>query len=273
MKLSCLPVSFFSDIIEGRMSVVEWAQMGANLGLEAIDLSILFLPDRSPKKLLALRREIEAVGMRIAMITSYPDFTHPQAAQRQKELLLEQEVVETAACLGAEMVRVTAGQAHPETEREAGVAWAIEGLRRLVEATRNSGVTLVYENHAKPGAWVYTDFSQPPEIFLQIVRGTADVGLRINFDTGNAATFADDPVELLRQVIGRVTSVHASDSSQRGQLKHTLLGTGITPFTALFGELKKVGWDGWICMEEASNQGYAGVQAAAQFIRQAWESA
>ena len=48
-------------------------------------------------------------------------------------------------------------------------------------------MTPVYENHAKPGAWTYTDFSQPPEIFTEIVRRTADVGLGVNFDTGNAA--------------------------------------------------------------------------------------
>lgn len=273
MKLSCLPVSFFADIIEGRMSIVDWARMGASLGLDAVDLSILFVQDRSPQKLRALREEIESIGMRIAMVTSYPDFTHPDANQREKELSLEREVVEVAAALGSEMVRVTAGQAHPETTRECGTTWAIQGLRRLVETTRGSGVTLVYENHAKPGAWLYTDFSTQPDIFLEIVRGTADVGLGVNFDTGNAATFAEDPVELLRQVIQRVVSIHASDSSLRGELKHTLLGTGITPFPALFTELKKAGWDGWICLEEASYQEYAGVQTAVEFIRRTWQAA
>jgi sugar phosphate isomerase/epimerase len=273
MKLSCLPVSFFTDIIEDRMSVVEWAQMGAALGLDAVDLSILFVKDRTLPKLKEMRKEIESRGMRLAMVTSYPDFTHPDAARREKEILLEREVVEVAAALGAEMVRVTAGQAHPETRREQGVAWAIQGLHSLVESTRGSGVTLVYENHAKPGAWVYTDFSQPADIFLEIVDGTANVGLGINFDTGNAAAFADDPVQLLRQVIRRVVSVHASDSSSRGELKHTLLGTGITPYPALFAELKNAGWDGWICLEEASYQGYAGVERAVEFIRKTWNAA
>lgn len=273
MKLSCLPVSFFTDIIEDRLSIFEWARMGASLGLDAVDLSILFVKDRTPQCLQEIRNEVESIGMRIAMVTSYPDFTHPDASQREKELEMEQEVVQVAAALGAEMVRVTAGQAHPETPRQPGTAWAIHGLRRLVETTRGSGVTLVYENHAKPGAWTYTDFSTQPEIFLDIVRGTADVGLGVNFDTGNAATFAADPVELLRQVIQRVVSVHASDSSLRGELKHTLLGTGITPYLALFAELKHYGWDGWICLEEASNQGYAGMQTATEFVRHTWKAA
>jgi sugar phosphate isomerase/epimerase len=231
----------------------------------------LFVPERSPAALRALRGDIEAEGTRVVMVTSYPDFTHPDPAQRERELGMEQEVVAVAAALGAELVRVTAGQAHPETGREEGIIWASEGLRRLTETTRGSGVRLAYENHAKPGAWQYTDFSQPPDIFLEIARRTADVGLGVNFDTGNAAAFADDPVWLLNQVIARVVSVHASDTAVRGQLRHVLLGTGVTPFAALFDRLAQAGWDGWICMEEASYSGRSGVEAAARFVRKAWQ--
>jgi sugar phosphate isomerase/epimerase len=131
----------------------------------------------------------------------------------------------------------------------------------------------VYENHAKPGAWIYTDFSQPPDIFPEIVLRTADAGRGINFDTGNAATFAVNPVMLLDEVIGRLVSVHASDSAARGELRHALVGTGVTPYPALFERLARAGWDGWICMEEASFQGRAGVEAAAGFVRQTWQEA
>lgn len=273
MKLSCLPVSFFDDIVEGRMSVGEWARMGAEIGLDAIDLSILFVPDRSPDAVAAMRRDVEAAGMSVTMVTSYPDFTHPDAAQRGRELVLEREVVEVSARLGAKYVRVTAGQAHPQTLREDGIEWAVEGLTRLQEQTRDSGVTIVYENHGKPGAWQYTDFSQPPDIFLEIARRTADVGLKINFDTGNAASFAEDPVDLLRQVIDRVETIHAADTALKGELRHVLLGTGVTPYGELFGLLKKSGWDGWICMEEAAFQGREGVEKAAAFIRKVWAGA
>ena len=67
------------------MSVGAWARMGAELGLDAIDLSILFVPDRSPAAVAALRREIEVEGIRVAMVTSYPDFAHPDGRQRERE--------------------------------------------------------------------------------------------------------------------------------------------------------------------------------------------
>ena len=273
MRLSCLPVSFFADIVEGRMSLGEWARMASDIGLDAIDLSILFVPDPSQVAVAALRREIEAEKMQVVMVTSYPDFTHPDPGQRERELLLEQEVVAAAAGLGAQLVRVTAGQAHPQTSLQDGISWAVEGLTRLVESTRDSGVTLVYENHAKPGPWDYTDFSQPPEIFLEIVRRTTDVGLGVNFDTGNAASFAENAVALLSEVIDRVVSVHAADTSAKGVQRPVLLGTGVTPFVPLFGKLKQAGWDGWICLEEVSFMGREGVEKAARFIRQAWREA
>jgi sugar phosphate isomerase/epimerase len=273
MKLSCLPVSFFDEIIAGRMSVGEWAAMGAAIGLDAVDLSILFVPDHSPRALASMRREIDDAGTRVAMVTSYPDFTHPDPDQRRRELDLECEVVDVAAALSAAYVRVTAGQAHPGVGREEGTGWAIEGLTRLVERTFGSGVTLVYENHARPSAWIYTDFSQPPELFLAIAEATRQVGLRINFDVGNAAAFADDPVWLLDQVIDRVETVHAADTRVRGRLEHVALGTGVTPYPDLLGRLKGAGWDGWICMEEASRRGRDGVAAAAAFIRSTWDAA
>ena len=271
MRLSCLPVSFFSDIIEGRLSVAEWAQMGKDIGLDGIDLSILFVPDRSAGAVSALRQEIERAGIELVMITSYPDFTHPDRAQRARELALEQEVVRVSAGLGARYVRVTAGQAHPETERRLGIEWAVDGLSRLVETTADLGVTLVYENHGKPGAWEYTDFSQPPDIFLDIVTQTANTGLRVNFDMGNAAAFADDPVALLERVVSRVETVHAADTAVRGDLQHVLLGTGVTPYPALFEKLRAHKWDGWICMEENARMGRDGVVRAAEYIRTTWD--
>lgn len=272
MQLSCLPVSLFGDIIGGRMSVGEWAQMAAEIGLDAIDLSILFVPDRSPAAVQRMRRDIEATGMRVAMVTTYPDFTHPDPQQRERELRLEQEAIEVSAGLGARFVRVTAGQAHPETGREEGIAWAVEGIHCLYEASSQLGPRLLFENHAKPGAWKHHDFAQPSDIFLAIVRATEDIGLGVNYDTGNAAAFAEDPVALLQQVIDRVVTIHAADTSVRGELRHCLLGTGITPFEELFRLLHRAGWDNWICIEEESHQGRKGIESDVRFVRQVWQA-
>ena len=71
MKLSCLPVSYFPQIIGGEMSVQDWTKLGAALGLDAIDLSVLFLTSREPAYLQRMQQEIEDTGLRVAMVTTY----------------------------------------------------------------------------------------------------------------------------------------------------------------------------------------------------------
>jgi sugar phosphate isomerase/epimerase len=273
VRLSCLPVSFFPEILSGQMSVAEWARTGARLNLDAVDLSILFIPDRSLASASRLRSQIESEGTRVAMVTTYPDFTHPDEKIRRHELKMEVEAVAIASELGAEMVRVTAGQAHPQTAIPDGIRWAADGLASLVDQCAQFGVTLVYENHAKPMVWEFTDFSQPPEIFPEICRLTSGSALMVNFDAGNAASFAADPVDLLSQVMDRVYSIHASDTARKGALEHVLLGTGVTPYQDIFKRLVESGWDSWICMEEASRQGVQGIEKAANYIRETWREA
>ena len=270
MKLSCLPVSYFREIIDGRMSIRDWALEGARTGLDGIDLSVLFLKSRNPEYLDKTRREIEEAGVRVAMVTTYPDFTHPDPEERERQLAKLQEDIVTASRLGADLLRVTAGQAHPNVDRRDGIQWAANGLSKAMEFARAYPVKLAYENHAKPGAWQYTDFSHPTDIFLEIVERTACVSLGVNWDTANTIAYGDDPIPVLRRVVDRVISVHAADTSTRGELKHVLLGTGLVPFKEMFEILRGAGFDGWICMEEASFKGPAGVKAAADFVRRVW---
>jgi len=270
MKLSCLPVSYFRDIIDGRMSIKEWAREGSRAGLDGIDLSVLFLKSRSADYLDKMRQEIKETGIRVAMVTTYPDFTHPNPVERERELTKLEDDIVTASRLGAELVRVTAGQAHPGVGRHDGINWAVNGLTRAMEFARGYPVKLAYENHAKPGAWQYADFSHPTDIFLEIVERTANISLSVNWDTANTIAYGDDPIPVLKKVLNRVVSIHAADTSTRGELKPVLLGTGLVPFKEMFQILRDARFNGWICIEEASFKGPAGVKAAADFIRGVW---
>ena len=270
MKLSCLPVSYFQDIIGGRMSIKDWAKQGVEVGLDGIDLSILFLKAKDFAYLDSVRHEIEEAGIRVAMVTTYPDFTHPDPSERTRELAKLQENIVVASRLGADLIRVTAGQAHPTVNRNEGIEWAVEGLKSAVKFAKDYPIRLAYENHAKPGAWKYVDFSHPTDIFLEIVDRTGDVALGVNWDTANVIAYGDDPIPVLKKVVKRIVSVHAADTSTRGQLNHVLLGTGLVPFKQMFEILHTSGFDNWICMEEASFTGKAGVKAATDFVRRIW---
>ena len=217
-----------------------------------------------------MREDIEAAGMRVAMVTSYPDFTNPDPVERERQIEQERSYIEAVGRLGAEMVRVTSGQAHPGLKEEDGIRWALEGLKACEDAGQKAGVKLLLENHGKPGCWEYTDFDQPTHIFLALAEGIKGTSIGINFDTANPIAYGDDPLPILRRVVDQVVSIHAADTDTRGALNHVLLGTGLVPFRELFAYLKGAGFDGWICMEENARMGKRGVQQAADFIRKTW---
>ena len=274
MKLSCVPASWFMDIAEGRMSLEGWIDFGATLGLDAVDFGQAWLRDRRPGALAALRDRLESQGLQAGMIRGAPDFTHPDRAVRRATLDDMRAMVEVAHALGAPLLRVTAGQAHPGVGRPEGVAWASEGLTALAPDARAAGVRLAYENHTKASVWEYRDFSEDSAVFLEIVRATEGSGIGVNFDTGNPLVHGEDPLPLLRRVAPRVVCVDANDSRTRGRFEFCVVGEGLVPFDELFGYLKRaVQYDGWISVEEFSRTGERGFRDAVRFVREAWAAA
>jgi sugar phosphate isomerase/epimerase len=273
LKLSVLPVSYFKAILSGEKRLRDWAREGAELGLEAIDLTILFLKDRSAPALRAVRREIEAEGISVAAASTYPDFTHPDPRERKKqreEFLLD---LDALAEVGTRIVRITSGQAHPGLTREEGIRWALEGITGSIEAAKRLGVQLVFENHAKPGVWTYPDFNFPSAIFLALAEELQTTPVKILFDCANPIAFGGDPLPLLEKVITRVAIIHASDTRVKGALEPVVIGTGLVPYGEIFSRLKRQGFDGWISIEEASGTGAGGVRSAVDFIRRTWQRA
>lgn len=270
MKVSCLPVSLFSDIVSGTMTIGDWAREGKKAGLDAVDFSNMFLREHTPVYYRTIRQMLEQEGMSVTMMTTYPDFTHPDKQQRERELEYLAFDFAQAAQLGIKYIRVLAGQAHPGVKREDGIRWAVEYLKRACGIAEKYGVVPVYEDHAKPGAWDYIDFSHPADIFTEIYEKTEDVGLRVNFDTANIIAYGADTMEVLQKVLPRLETIHAADTSTRGTLNHCEIGKGLAPFKEIFSLIKKNGFDGWICIEEGSMQGMYGIEKAVRYVRKVW---
>ncbi len=267
MKLSCLPVSLYADLSAGRLALVDWFALAARLGLDGADVSVVHLPSRRPGDLADLRAQAAEAGVCIPMLVAYTDFTHPDPAYRaaQKDQLLRD--IEAATHLGASYIRVTAGQAHAGVGRDEGIEWAAAGLTSCVAEATAARVTLAYENHCKGYGWTHFDFSQPAQIFGEILARTADSGLGVLFDTANNLALNDDPRAVLAQVGDRLAVVHASDFRRPGFFEPVVIGTGAAPLAALFGDLGRMGFDGWLSMEEASRTGEAGFVAGLAAVR------
>ena len=271
MNVSCLPVSYFKDIQAGRMTVADWVGEAKRCGLDGIDLSIMLFANHTPVYLERLKKDISDIPL--VMVTTYSDLVHPDELQREREREYLYRDIALAAQLGAKYIRITAGQAHPKMDTKTGISIAIESFKHAANVANRYNIQLLFENHSKPGCWQYPDFSHPTEIFLEIFDGIRDTNIGINFDTCNTIVFGDDVYSVLDKVMDKIVTVHAADIEKRGELTPTVIGEGIVPFEGIFAELKKAGFDGWICIEEASNTGSSGVKKAVDFVRSTWETA
>jgi sugar phosphate isomerase/epimerase len=273
MKLSCLPVSLYPGLTAGTFTLADWFGFAAQLGLDGADVSVVHLPSRRPADLRALRQQAEGLGIQIAMIVTYADFTHPDEHERGHQVEDIRSYCEVAAELGASYMRVTAGQAHPGVERATGIEWAVNGLLACLEQAAAMGITLCYENHTKGYAWRYNDFSQPADRFLEIVRRTEGSSLKLLYDTANTLAAGDDPLAVLDAVKSRVAVVHVNDIRRPGFFEPCLLGTGVAPVQEIFARLVQEGFDGWVSVEEASKSGQVGFRQAIPRADALWVAA
>lgn len=269
MKLSVLPVSLFAKLSSGEMSVAQWASYAQNLGVDGFDASILFFPQATPTALGKIKREMQEANITIkpTMVCCYPDFTNPDKLERERQIDYLTRDMALMSDLGFSHVRITAGQNHPGLSVEEGAKRCTDCFARMVPVSEKYGVKMVFENHSKPGAWPLIDFSFRQEAFLAAYELMKDLPVGINFDTANAVACGADPVALLKTVIDKVWTVHLNDTATTGSWTPIAIGKGLVDYDAIFAVLHAHGFNKWVCIEEASGNGLASIDAAVAFAR------
>ncbi len=266
-RLSCLPVSLYAALSDGSLDLAGWFALAHDAGLDGADLSVLQLTRAGAAELDAIARAARDAGVALPMLVSYPDFTHPDARVRAAQRDELRRWIEAAWRLGVGAIRITAGQAHPETREADGLRWAAQGLTGCLDEARDAGVALLFENHVRGAPWQYNDFSQPAVRFAALLDATAGSSLGVLFDTANPLALREDPQELLERALPRVVAVHLSDIRRAGTFEPVLLGDGVAPLAALLEQLRGGGFAGWFSIEEASRGGADGVRQAVERAR------
>ena len=268
-KLAAFPKAFIRPLCkEGTMTLREWVDLAAPLGLDGLEYYSGFLELADAAKWAEARRTVESRGLVIPMLCCSPDFSHPDAAFRRSEIEKEKNWIRMAAALGAGYCRVLSGQRRPELSRAQGLALVVECIEACLPEAEACGVTLVIENHYKDDFWNYPEFAQKMDVFCELVGLIQHPRFGVNYDPSNAFLAGDDPLELLRRVKDRVVTMHASDRSliegtledlrrdETGaegyakRLRHGTIGQGLNDYDAIFSTLRGAGFDGWVSIED-----------------------
>jgi sugar phosphate isomerase/epimerase len=283
-RLAAFPKAWMDGLcVDGSLTLEGWIEMAATLDLDGLEFYAGFLDLKEPSSWSRYRRIAADHGLRVPMLCCSPDFTHPDPEERRRQVEREKRWIDMAAALGGETCRVLSGQRRPEVSREEGLHWAADGIEECLPHAAAAGITLVLENHYKDNYWEYPEFAQAMDVFCELVGRIDSPHFGVNYDPSNTLIAGEDPLELLRRVRDRVVSMHASDRyltegtledlrREEGsvgyarRLQHGEIGKGLNDYDAIFAELRGVGFDGWISIEDGV-EGLEQLKRSADFLR------
>ena len=284
-RLAAFPKAYMRALVrDGTMTLRDWVELAAPLQVDGLEYYSGFLELADPQRWPEARREVESRGMVIPMLCCSPDFSVPDPAARQAEIEREKTWIRMAATLGAKYCRVLSGQRRPELTRARGLDLVVGCIEACLPEAEKCGVTLILENHYKDDFWSYPEFAQKMEVFCELVDRINHPCFGVNYDPSNAFLAGDDPLELLRRVKRRVVTMHASDrflaegtledlrreeggaEGYAKRLRHGTIGRGLNDYDAIFTELRSVGFDSWISIEDGVD-GIEQLHESARFLR------
>ena len=284
-KLAVFPKAYMQELCKtGTMKVTEWIDLAMALQVDGFEWYAGFLEMADKSNWNIFRKRVEDQGKEIPMLCCSPDFTHPDKSFRQNEIKKQKYWIDMTKALGGSYCRVLSGQKRPQLSIEQGIELAAESIKDCLPYASDLGITLILENHYKDDFWAYPEFAQKMDVFCKLVSYIDHPNFGVNYDPSNAFLAGEDPLELLKRVSSRVVTMHASDryliegtiddlrKEEDGvlgyakRLRHGEIGKGLNDYDAIFTELKRVNFDGWISIEDGVD-GMEQLQRSVTFLR------
>jgi len=191
------------------------------------------------------KKEISAVQLRIACVSSSANLYFEDAARREKELADARRFIDLAAALQAPYVRVFGGKTEsdkapvPDQETKTRVA---AGLRELGEYAGPHGVTVIIESH---------DHFTSSATLKDVMKAANSEHVGLLWDAHHTfATSNEDPEFTVKELGPWIRHTHLKDSTGSGEnRKYVLTGRGNVPVQRQIESLQKFGYKGFYCFE------------------------
>jgi len=285
-QLAAFPKAFMQALCkDGSMTVSQWIELAVKLDIDGLEWYAGFLEMTDESNWPRFRKQVEDHGKVIPMMCCSPDFTHSDKNFRDKEIAKQKRWIDMAHTLGASYCRVLSGQRRPALSLDEGVKLAAESIEACLPYAQERGITLIIENHYKDDFWEYPEFAQKMDVFCKLVDRIQHPNFGVNYDPSNTYLAGEEPLELLYRVSNRVVTMHASDrylkegtiedlrkeeggaTGYARRLSHGEIGKGLNNYDAIFKELKRVGFDGWISIEDGVD-GMDQLERSVSFLRE-----
>jgi sugar phosphate isomerase/epimerase len=284
-RISVFPKCYFDELVSGQRDYIAWINDAATLGGEGVEHYDEFFRSLEAKDVDPVIDAMRETGQVSSMLCFSPNFTHRDPGERARQVERQKAAIDLAVRLGTRYCRTLTGQRYPDVSRADGVRWSVDCIRRCLEYAERRDVVLCLENHYKVGDWLYPEFAQMEDVFLEIVGQIESPHFGVQYDPSNAVVAGFDPIAFLKKVKDRVVTMHASDRylvpgttieeiraadgtvGYPDKLRHGETGRGLNDYDAIFRILADVGFDGWISVEDGMN-GLDELARSVEFLKQ-----
>ena len=205
--------SFEKDAFAGKMNYKEFIRYAAENGYGGVELLDCFWKE-SEEEIDTAREIAHDTGVKIGCYSIGNDFAYKEEAKRKEQAAYVQRGIETAAKLGAPILRVFGGSPKEGIPYDKALPWIVEGFRACTALAERRKVILAMENHGTlSGSWKQV---------LEIVKRVNSPAFGATADFGNFLLVDEKPLEAVKGILPHIKHVHCKDfaPTPEGELRH-----------------------------------------------------
>jgi sugar phosphate isomerase/epimerase len=238
----------FSTLGCPAWTVEEMARFAAKYEFDAVELrchadGVHLSPEASRLEAAEVRESFAEEGVRVFALAGYPRFTTADAEERAKAVASAEKLVDLAAELGADFIRLFGGRIAEGMARQDAVKYGAECLRQVAAHAESTKVRIAVETH--------DDFCAAEEL-VKMLDAAAHPKICVCWDLHHPLRIAKEPVDRTAKLLkGRVGYCHVKDAfTDRDDHRHIVpVGAGDVPVADMLKLLARDGFDGYLSFE------------------------
>jgi sugar phosphate isomerase/epimerase len=234
------------NLLQAGLPLVELPQQLKAHDIFLLELCHFHLPSTDADYLETFKQSLEKAGVKLSsLLIDTGDIASPDDAKRNNDLQEIERWIDVAAMLGAERVRIVAGNQTPTPEV---VKRSSQHLAELLAYAKTKNIEVSTEN------WQKT--SLEADVLLELLQNNPELGLCA--DIGNAEQ-TQDKYATLKKLLPRATSVHFKARYENGKIEANDLQTcarlineaKFSGVMTMIYESKQNEWDGVVQLRNA----------------------
>ena len=202
MKLSCAGYTFNTYFRERGLTLEQYADVCADMGLEGIELTQYYFPETGPAYLNSLKQYLFRKGLSLAGTAIGGAFCLPTPQEREQHIAFVKQWLDISSHLGSPVLRVFAGQPPEEASGADAHSWTVAGLKECAEHAKQVGVMIGLENHG--------GLTGTADRLIRILKGVGSDWVGALLDFGN---YTKDPYAEFAQTAPYTVMTHAKPTA------------------------------------------------------------